>query len=377
MRRVISLLTLVGMLAFASGAFADTVGLPEEAPGQRANVVCKNIGELPAAQVREQVNATPPPEPVVTPADLTDLTGPPLLYTPARGKECPAGTLPRLAHLNLPRSLHMFKERRPNAGGVNGYYYAGYEYEKQPNIGEVGEIMVGNPAVPANPYQDHSLGQIWEEGGVPTTVPQYTIEVGWIKEATDSYPKIFLLENWGYYAEGKTNWGTDYVPTISEQWFEKELAPTDGTPTSACMVNNGTEYVHQEPCRTYLGFAVEQYKGAWWIQGATRTWAGYIPDKVWATAAKPTGAFKSSHEASLGGEVYDPAKPPTSQMGNGQPASSEAATTTHDIGLLQTNKETKKKEWKFHTLNQASPTEIPGPYHARVASSGNFFYYGD
>ncbi|MER7172505.1 neprosin family prolyl endopeptidase [Streptomyces mesophilus] len=60
-------------------------------------------------------------------------------------------------------------------------------------------------------------------------------------------------------------------------------------------------------------FAVQHRKNAWWVW-FDNAWLGYYPDSLWQ------GRFTSGDTTHWYGEVFSPARPPLSQMGNGRHA---------------------------------------------------------
>jgi len=148
---------------------------------------------------------------------------------------------------------------------------------------------VENPAV-SSLSGTHSLFEVSVQGGEGNG---NIVEIGWIVNAGDSGPHLFVFHwiNWAqtcYNGCGWVQWSTTIYPGMSL------------TPGS----------------QTYMGYVF--YKGSWWGWYADQ-WVGYFPGSIW-----PSGFSKASLTQWFG-EVYETDPTPATDMGDGHRANEDAA----------------------------------------------------
>lgn len=168
----------------------------------------------------------------------------------------------------------------------SGYLYAGAG-QRVSNDGTRADITVAKPNLA--PGDDHTLAEI----AVESADGQQIVEVGWTVGAGDPEPRLFVY-HWVNNQETCYN-GCGYVQTSTRH------TPGEKLPLGV-----------QE-------FRIQHFSGRWNL-GYGGEWFGYFPDSLW------DGRYTSSGLVQWFGEVNAASSTRTcTDMGNGQPASSNSA----------------------------------------------------
>ena len=263
--------TVAAMLWFAVGPISHANA--QDADQKSASFVCRE---------RQKDTAEPPGR---APAGVKDRRGKEVA-TEAAGEIatkalCPEGQVPYPIERFAPKGNPFFSGTSIDApyNYADAWASAGGSIPLFDGGGVV--TRVESPAV-SSMGGTHSLFELSVQGGEGNG---NIVEIGWIVNAGDAGPRLFVFHwiGWSptcYNACGWVQWNPSIYP---------------GMP-----LNPGSE--------TYMGYVF--YQGNWWAWYANQ-WVGYFPGGLW-----PSGFSKASLTQWFG-EVYESDPSPATDMGNG------------------------------------------------------------
>jgi len=240
----------------------------------------------------------------------------------------------------------------PPGTGEGPYYYAGTGWLHEA-YGAAVWSTIGEPKLGAK-LSDHSIAQI---AVANNGFAEKTVEVGWNVDKGlygDVRPHFFTYVNKDSYVSngqpGGDCYNCNFVPLVGAKAVPGQALSTTATPTE---------------------FATYYEEHKWWIIFNNET-IGYVPDSFWG------GSFTTSYYQSFYGEVYDPASPPETQMGNGL-RGNEPAALHMESPLVMTREPGSGGVINYSISNRSGPNQVytPGWYDiANIEQEGKQWWFG-
>ena len=222
---------------------------------------------------------------------------------------------------------------------VHYHYAAGSQYVEAD--GSYANLVIGRPKLGDADY--HSLAEI----AVQSEDEKQKVEVGWtvdrgVNEGSED-PHLFVY-----------HWVNDKGACYNACGF----VPVGSGKT---VVGGSLPYGQSKR------FGIRHYSGAWWIAYDSE-WIGYFPDRLWTDKKVE---FTKSGLIQWFGEVASSRLEPCSEMGTGEPATSEAAARIGTISLIIEPEQTPAL-----VTRTISPERESGYYPVEQRSERTFRYGG-